>query len=69
MQDLKAQDKVVSALWEFAENLQLRPDQGVVATIADGHPDSGTRCSLEHINKALKIIMDAFGYAVIDISS
>lgn len=59
------QEEVVSALWDFAANLQLRPDRGgIVATIASGQPDAGVKCGLDHVGAALARIMRAFNYGV-----
>jgi hypothetical protein len=60
--NIQKQEELVSALWEFAADLQLRPNQGCVATIATGQEDAGTKCSLEHVGSAKKKIMAIFGY-------
>lgn len=59
----RAQDEVVSALWDFAANLQLRPAKGILATTADG-PNKGTKVSLAHVGQAMQTIMNSFGYSV-----
>jgi hypothetical protein len=67
--NMERQDEVVAALWEFAANLQLRPDQGgTVARIASEQPDAGTACGLDHVGKALAKIMRAFNYGVVPIN-
>lgn len=62
--DIHKQQEVVEALWQFAANLQLRPTEGTVATVAGGQPDAGTKCSLTHVGTAMSKIMSAFGYAI-----
>ena len=59
------QEEVVSALWKFAADLQLRPNEGCVAAIAEGQEDAGTRASLTHVGSAVSKIMATFGYAVV----
>jgi hypothetical protein len=64
--NIERQEEVVAALWEFAANIQLRPDQGgTVATIASGQPNAGTKCGLDHVGKSLAKIMRAFNYGVL----
>lgn len=66
--NIERQEEVVSALWQFAANLQLRPDKGgSVARIAEGQPDAGTACGLDHVGAALAKIMRAFNYGVLPI--
>jgi len=62
-QNIEKQEKVVAALWDFAVDLQHRPDEGCQATIRSGKSDQ-TTCSTKHVETALRKIMDAFGYAV-----
>lgn len=60
--NLQKQEKLVSALWEFADDLQKRPNEGQIITASNG-----TRVSSKHINKAIADIMETFGYAVTEI--
>lgn len=63
--NVERQEEVVSALWKFAANLQLRPEQGgVKCTVASGQEDAGTACGLDHVGMALKAIMRTFNYGV-----
>lgn len=61
--NMDAQERVVSALWDFAANLQFRPYAGQRSTLVSG-PNKGTVVSLEHIGTTLKEIMAAFGCEV-----
>lgn len=62
------QEEVVAALWDFAANIQLRPNEGAAkATIASGQENAGTAVGLGHVGAAMKRILDAFGYTVIEI--
>lgn len=63
--NIERQQEVVSALWDFAANLQLRPDVGCVSTVATGQPNAGTKVSLEHVGAALNRIMRTFNYGVL----
>ena len=53
----------MSALWDFASDLQLSAREGTVATALS----DGTKCSLKHVGSALAKIMHAFGYEVAEI--
>lgn len=64
--NIERQEAVVSALWEFAADLQLRPRVGCVSRLASG-PDKGAEASLDHIGTALRKIMSAFGYQVLEV--
>jgi len=61
--NIDKQERVVSALWEFARNIQQNPDKGCVATAVE----SGTKLSLDHAGKAMQEILDAFGYDVLEV--
>jgi hypothetical protein len=60
--NIDKQERVVSALWELARDMQKRPDEGCVATSCDG-----TKLGLGHAGKALREIMDTFGYDVLEV--
>jgi hypothetical protein len=60
--NIDRQERVVSALWELARDMQNRPSEGCVATAGDG-----TKLSLGHCGKALREIMDTFGYDVLEV--
>lgn len=61
--NIDKQERVVSALWEFARDIQKRPDEGCVATASK----DGTKLSLDHVGKAMREILDAFGYDVLEV--
>lgn len=61
--NIDKQERVVSALWNLARDMQHRPDEGCVAT----NVEDGTKLSLGHCGKALKEIMDTFGYDVLEV--
>jgi len=64
--NIDRQEEVVAALWEFAANLQLRPEKGgAVCRIADGQADAGTACGLDYVHAAVVKIMAAFNYGVL----
>ena len=64
--NVERQQEVVSALWAFATNLQLHPEEGgCIATIASGQPDAGTKCGLDHVGAAVAQIMQIFNYGVV----
>jgi hypothetical protein len=58
--DLGKQEGVVSALWDFADDIQHRPEQGRVITLAR----TGTKVSEEHIGRVLKRILEIFNLEV-----
>lgn len=61
--NIDKQEAVVTALWNFADDLQHRPNEGCVATTQPG----GTKASLKHIGSALEKIMETFGYGVLEV--
>ena len=61
--NIEKQEEVVSTLWDFADDLQHRQEYGHVATL----PRTNTKVSLEHIGRAMKRIMTAFGYEVTEV--
>lgn len=65
--NIKKQEIVVGILWEFARDIQLKPNEGTVAT-ACGSDLHGTKCSLTHIANALRKTLETFGYTARDIS-
>jgi hypothetical protein len=65
--NLDKQEEVVTALWDFAANIQLRPDAGgTKATIASGQPNAGTVVGLNHVRTAMKKILDTFGHTIVE---
>ena len=60
------QEQVVSALWNFAADMQFRPEEGTICTISSGR-DKGTKASLKHIRRAMNTIMNTFGYDIVEI--
>ena len=57
---VEKQERLVTALWTFAANLQLNPNEGCVIT----RTRDGVKVSSKHIETAMEEIMDSFGYKV-----
>lgn len=62
--NINKQERVVTALWNFAADMQQRPKEGTVATTLS---KPKVKVSLKHVGTALDDIMDAFGYGVAEI--
>lgn len=62
--NIDKQERVVSALWELARDMQHRPNEGG-PVITSG--EDGTKLNDGHARKALREIMDAFGYDVLEV--
>lgn len=58
--NVQKQETVVSALWGFADDIHKRPKKGCMCT----SESLGLTLSLDHVGKALRTIMEAFGYQV-----
>lgn len=66
--NIEKQEKVVSALWNFASAIQNRPDEGqVISRLKEGSSEVDCKVSTTHVRMAMERILAAYGYTVVEI--